>query len=368
MPGVVGAHIDRIAGNHGTAIRFVSQLDTPDDVPAGGRIPVNRRIARLDAPSSASWGATEGAGTTGDDDRLSRLDASDSTQRPLCFVTQCGIVCGRSQRLPGRLCLRSDASQSSGREDTHIEEFILQSFDQLRHCRLRGRADACEGLTRRPSDAGNRIAQGSAKAFVAAGRLRTDGRQGLRRVDADVWILVRKSLDESAYRRAGPLAQSAQGTCGIARDHRILVSQRPSQRRLNPFCMRAPGQSRHRRRCAGWSPDSCRSRSTSSGMAGGPIRRMISKVTTCRSSCRGSRNRLSKGSERPAPWTRAASAVARTFGSLASRRFAQSRTRAGFLERLDSVWGSGDWDSATPWLRPAANIIARACFFRNDLT
>ena len=25
-------------------------------------------------------------------------------------------------------------------------------------------------------------------------------------------------------------------------------------------------------------------------------------------------------------------------------------------------WGSGDWDSATPWLRPAANIIASACF------
>ena len=33
------------------------------------------------------------------------------------------------------------------------------------------------------------------------------------------------------------LAQSAQGTCGIARDHRILVSQRPSQRRLNRFCI-----------------------------------------------------------------------------------------------------------------------------------
>jgi hypothetical protein len=114
--------------------------------------------------------------------------------------------------------------------------------------------------------------------------------------------------------------------------------------------------------------DSCRSRSTSSGIAGGPIRWMISKITTCRSSCPGLRNRLSKGSERRAPWTRAASAVARTFGSLACRRFAQSRTRAGFLERLDSVGGSGDWDSATAWLRPAANIIARACFFMNDIT
>ena len=46
-----------------------------------------------------------------------------------------------------------------------------------------------------------------------------------------------KSIDESAYRGAGSPAQSAQGTCGIARDHRILVSQCPSQRRLNPFCM-----------------------------------------------------------------------------------------------------------------------------------
>ena len=48
VPCVVGAHIDRIADNDGTTKRFVSQLDTPDDVPTGGRIPVNRRIARLD--------------------------------------------------------------------------------------------------------------------------------------------------------------------------------------------------------------------------------------------------------------------------------------------------------------------------------
>jgi len=48
VPCVVGAHIDRIADNDGTSKRFVSQLDTPDDVPTGGRIPVNRRIARLD--------------------------------------------------------------------------------------------------------------------------------------------------------------------------------------------------------------------------------------------------------------------------------------------------------------------------------
>ena len=47
----------------------------------------------------------------------------------------------------------------------------------------------------------------------------------------------------------------------------------------------------------------------------------FSRVATCRSSCSGLRNRLSKGSERRAPWTRAASAVARTFGSLASSKY-----------------------------------------------
>ena len=156
-------------------------------------------------------------------------------ERPLCLATQCGIVCRYPQRLPGRLCLRSDATQSSGREDPHIEVFILQSGDQLRHGRLRRRADAGEGLARRPSNAGNGSARAWASALVALAALRADGRQGLRRVDADVGILVRQSVDESAYRRAGSLAQSAQGSCGIARDDRILVSQRPSQRRLNPF-------------------------------------------------------------------------------------------------------------------------------------
>ncbi len=167
------------------------------------------------------------------------MTSSDSTQRPLCFVTQSGIVGCRPQRLLSRLCLRADASQRSGREDTHIEEFILQSFDELRHCRLRSRADACEGLTRRPSNAGNGIAQGFCQGVCRFDRVRTDGRQSLRRVDADVWILVRKRIDESAYRRAGTLAQSTQGTCGIACDDRVLVSQCPSQCRLNPFCVRS---------------------------------------------------------------------------------------------------------------------------------
>src|SRR5262249_55938464 len=90
-------------------------------------------------------------------------------------------------------------------------------------------------------------------------------------------------------------------------------------------------------------------------MAGGPIRRMISNVTACRSSCSGSSNRFNRGSERCAPRTRAASAAARTFGSLARRRWAQ-----------DSVRGSGVWANATPWPRPAANTIARACLVNTD--
>ena len=46
LPGVVGTHVDRVARHHGTAERLVSQLDAPDDVPPGRRIPVDRRIAR----------------------------------------------------------------------------------------------------------------------------------------------------------------------------------------------------------------------------------------------------------------------------------------------------------------------------------
>ena len=146
-------------------------------------------------------------------------------------------MCGRSQRIAGRLRLRPDASQRPGCADAHVEEFILQRFDQLRHSGLRSRADGCESFTRRPSDAGNRIAQSSGETRRRRARLRTDGRQSLRRVDADVWVLVRERLDERAYRRTGPIAQRAEGTCGIASDLRILVSQCPSQRRLNRFCL-----------------------------------------------------------------------------------------------------------------------------------
>ena len=236
VPAVVGSHVDRIAGNHGTAERVLSQLDAPDDVPSGSRIPVDRRITRLGHGGLGSW--RDGRrGHDGRDDGLFRLDASDAIQRPLGFVTQCGIARGRSQRLPGRLCLRPDASQRAGREDAHIQEFILQSFNQLWHSGLRGGADAGEGLTCRPSDAGNRIAHGPGEVRGRRGRLRTDGRQGFRRVDADVRFLVRESRDQSAYRRTGLRAQGAQGTCGIARNVRILVSQCPSQRRLNRFGM-----------------------------------------------------------------------------------------------------------------------------------
>jgi hypothetical protein len=69
-------------------------------------------------------------------------------------------------------------------------------------------------------------------------------------------------------------------------------------------------------------------------MAGGPIRRMISNVSRCSSSSRRLRNRLSKGSERSAPWTRAASAFARTFGSLDVMRLAQSREEFGERSEL----------------------------------
>ena len=79
----------------------------------------------------------------------------------------------------------------------------------------------------RPIEPREWVAQGFCQGAGRFDRVRTDGRQSLRRVDADVWILVRKSIDESAYRRAGTLAQSAQGTCGIACDRRILVLQCP---------------------------------------------------------------------------------------------------------------------------------------------
>ena len=49
---------------------------------------------------------------------------------------------------------------------------------------------------------------------------------------------MRELGDERAYRRTGLRAQRAERTRGVARDRRILVVQRLSQRRLNPLCIR----------------------------------------------------------------------------------------------------------------------------------
>ena len=164
-------------------------------------------------------------------------------------------------------------------------------------------ASASHAAQRTP---GTGLPRATAKALCSLGRVRTDRRQSLRRVDADVWIRVRKSIDESVDRRAG--------APGPRRPGRVPHHPRPSNR-LGSACLNAGwidsvwgaksiNSSTALRRIES---RSCRSRSTSKGIAGGPIRWMISKVTTCRSSYPGLRNRLSKGSERRAPWTRAAS-------------------------------------------------------------
>ena len=116
---------------------------------------------------------------------------------------------------------------------------------------MRGRADACQGLSRCPSDAGNGIGQGAGEVPGRDGRLRTDGCQGLRRVDANVRILVRERRHERAYRRTCLRAQSAQGC--------VRHRPRPSSPRLSvpvsttaeSTLYRAPGRSRNQRRYAG---------------------------------------------------------------------------------------------------------------------
>ena len=104
MPGVVGAHIDRIASNHGTAKRLVSQLDAPDDVPPGGRIPVNRRIARL-------GGLTEGLRPRTHRPARSRGPAP----APLAGLTRCRSFAPLTRWLPAiRLNAHSASSRSAG--------------------------------------------------------------------------------------------------------------------------------------------------------------------------------------------------------------------------------------------------------------
>ena len=208
----------------------------------------------------------------------------------------------------------------------------------------------------------------SARASVALAAFGPDGRQSLRRVDADVWSVVRERRDERAYRRAGPLAQRAEGACRIACDHRILVSQCPSQCRLNGRCMGRqvnqftdgaapdglrlmPKQVHQQRNGRRTDPlDDLKRHHVQVFMPQGRV------IVSARAA-----NATPLGPGR-------LSAVARTFGSLDGRRLAQSRNRASFLERLDSVGGSGDWDSATVWQRPAASVTASACFLMNDIT
>ena len=234
LPGVVGPHVDRIAGHDGTAEGVVAQLDAPDDVPSGGRVPVDGRIARLihGRPGLRRDGTR---GHTRRAARLSWLDASDALQGPLRFVTQGAVVRGRGERLARGPCRRPDAAQRAGREDAHVEELVVQRADQLRHGGGRRRPDAGERLARRPPHAGNRIAHGPGQVRRRRGRRRSDGRQGFRRVDADVRFLVRERLDERADRRTGLRAERAQRAGGIARHFRILVPQGPSQRGLDRF-------------------------------------------------------------------------------------------------------------------------------------
>ena len=153
-------------------------------------------------------------------------------------MTHRGIICERSQRLTGLLCLRPDASQCPGRADAHIEEFIVQCSDQLRHSGVRGRANASEGLGRRPSDTGNRIAQGCGEV---------PGRQGLRRVNADVGfscesVLTSEHTEGLALWRKAPRARAA----SLATIESSSINASAAKRR-NETC-------------------SCRSSSTSSGM------------------------------------------------------------------------------------------------------
>ena len=92
-------------------------------------------------------------------------------------------------------------------------------------------------FARRPSNARNRMVQGACQGRCRPGRGSDRWTPGPRPRRCGRMDPRAKDIDESADRRAGSLAQRAQGPCGIARDHRILVSQCPSQRRLNPFCM-----------------------------------------------------------------------------------------------------------------------------------
>ena len=121
----------------------------------------------------------------------SRLDASDSIQCPLSFVTQCGIAGGRSAPgpfVPLARCFPAPRPRRCAHRGIHPS-----GLRSTGHGGLRCGADACEAshAAHRTPGIGSPTASGEVRG--RRGRLRTDGRQGLRRVDADVRFLVREA-------------------------------------------------------------------------------------------------------------------------------------------------------------------------------
>ena len=242
MPGVVGAHIDRIASNHGTTKRFGSQLDTPDDVPTGGRYssqPEDCPPGRL----SSEWGRDGRRWHNVRRDRRSRCDSSDSTNAH-----------SASLRSAGSLAAAFSASRTAVYSLRCFPELRPRRFAHrgIRHPELRStaalqtapRGRCWRGPHMRPIERREPDRPGRLPRRRRLGRRRTDGRQGFCRVDADVWILVRKSIDEGGYRRAGSPAERAEGARGIARDDQSRRSG-PASTPVESIQYRASGQRAH---------------------------------------------------------------------------------------------------------------------------
>ncbi len=188
----------------------------------------------IDSAGATTGAAAVGGGAAGSVSGLAAIWLNAHSASP----RSAGSCCSRCQRLPCRACFRADAAQRAGREDAHVEEFVAQRFDQVRHRGVCRGTDTRERFARCPSDARNGIANRSREVRGGRSRHRADRRQRLRRVDADVWIRVRESLDQRGDRWSGLRPQRSQGTGGIAGNFRILVSQCPSQRRLDRFRIR----------------------------------------------------------------------------------------------------------------------------------
>ena len=224
-------------------------------------------------------GATEGAAQVARRQAL-RLDASDAIQRPLGFVAQCGIVCSLSRRLraacpfgPMLPALRPRRCAHRGIRPSALRSTAAQRIARRGRC-LRG--PHTPPIGRRESDR-PRLGEISlaAPAFGpmdARTPPRKCGRRGL----------VRESRDESAHRRTFFRAKRAQGTCGIARNVRILcLSARLNAGRIDSVwgvrsirtstALRRMETARHE---AGPPAAACR----------GLIRRMIQTFFSCRSS------------------------------------------------------------------------------------